>query len=109
MRPSAYSEEHAALAREWRKLSRAATFVAVLTSPAAFAVFYSANGWGFFGSLLVTFFFVIAFRGAIALIAHRMIKRPSLYGADRETLLDDATDRRRVWFWRGKFRFIFWV
>jgi ATP-dependent Zn protease len=109
MRRSAFLEEHAALAREWRKLSRAATFVAVLTSPGAFALFYGANGWSFFWSLVATFFFVIAFRGGIDLIAHKMIKRPSLYGADRETLLDDATDRRRVWYWRGKYRFVFWV
>jgi cell division protease FtsH len=109
MRRSAFQEEHAALAREWRKLSRAATFVAVLTSPGVFAVFYGANGWSFVWSLILTIVFVSAFRGGIDLIAHRMIKRPSLYGADREALLDDATDRRRVWFWRGKFRFVFWV
>ena len=109
MRRSAFSEEHAALAREWRKLSRAATFVAVLTSPAAFAVFYGANGWPFGWALVATFFFVIAFRGLIDLIAHRAIKRPSLYGADRETLLDDAMARRRVWYWRGKFRMLRWV
>jgi ATP-dependent Zn protease len=109
MRPSAFSEEHAALAREWRKLSRAATFVAVLTSPGVFALFYSSNGWAFGPSLLATFFVVIAFRGLIDLIAHRMIKRPSLYGADREALLDDAMARRRVWFWRGKYKFVLWV
>src|SRR3954451_2237385 len=43
------------------------------------------------------------------IVAHRLIPRPTLYGSDRDTLLDDATARRRVWFWRGKFRFVFFV
>ena len=33
------------LADQWRRLSRAATFVAVLTSPAVFAWFYVQTGW----------------------------------------------------------------
>src|SRR3954451_1105514 len=43
------------------------------------------------------------------IVAHRLIPRPTLYGSDRDTLLDDATARRRVWFWRGKFHFVFYV
>jgi ATP-dependent Zn protease len=52
---------------------------------------------------------VIAFRGLIDLIAHKLIPRPSLYGADREALLDDATARRRWWYWRGKYRLLMWL
>jgi ATP-dependent Zn protease len=101
--------EQAALLREWKRLSRAATFVAILTAPAFLLVLVERNGWPLGWSLIVTFFAVIAFRGLMDLLAHRVIPRPSLYGADRETLLDDATARRRVWFWRGKFKFVAWV
>ena len=45
---------------------------------------------------------MIAFRGLIDIIAHRMIPRPSVLGASREELLDDAMSRRRLWFWKGR-------
>jgi hypothetical protein len=80
-----------ALAGEWRRLSRAATFVAVLTSAAMMAVFVGVNGWPWFWALVATIVCVSAFRGLVDLLVHRFIPRPSLYGADREALLDDAT------------------
>ncbi|MCW2995701.1 MAG: family ATPase [Conexibacter sp.] len=98
-----------ALAGEWRRLSRAATFVAVLTSPAFMAVLIGVNGWSWFWALLATIVAVSAFRGLIDIVAHRFIPRPSLYGADREALMDDAMARRRLWFWRGKFRLLIWL
>src|SRR3954470_16884374 len=101
--------EQAALAREWKRLSRAATVVAVLTAPAFLLVLVNQSDWPLFWALIGTFFAVIAFRGLIDIIAHRMIPRPSLYGADREELLDDATARRRVWYWRGKFKLALWI
>jgi ATP-dependent Zn protease len=101
--------ERAALAREWRRLSRAATFVALLTSPVLFALLYSVDGWGVPGALLVTFIGVIAFRGFIDIVAHRLIPRPSLYGADTAELSEDARARRRVWYWRKKFRHTLWI
>jgi hypothetical protein len=36
-----------ALAREWKRLGRAATFVAVLTSPVTFTVLYRGADWSF--------------------------------------------------------------
>ena len=33
------------LAQQWRTLTRAATFVAILTSPAAFVWFHKHHGW----------------------------------------------------------------
>jgi ATP-dependent Zn protease len=98
-----------ALAREWRRLTRAATVVAVLTSPATFAFFYAVNGWPLLWALLATFVFVIAFRGLIDVIAHRLIPRASLYGAGRELLDEDIISRRRVWYWRHKYRVLFWL
>jgi ATP-dependent Zn protease len=98
-----------ALAAEWRSLGRAATTVAVLTAPALMAVFIVANDWPWGWALLATIVCVAAFRGLIDIVAHRMIPRPSLYGADREALLDDAMARRRLWFWRGKYRILIWL
>jgi SpoVK/Ycf46/Vps4 family AAA+-type ATPase len=101
--------EQSALAREWRRLGRAATFVAVLTSPAVFAWLYSANEWPLVWSLLGTFVLVIAFRGFVDVVAHRLIPRASLYGAGRELMEADIVGQRRVWYWRTKFRRLFWL
>ena len=38
-------EDSAELARQWRLLTRAATFVAVLTSPAAYLYLHKQAGW----------------------------------------------------------------
>ena len=103
------AQEHQALALEWRKLTRAATFVAVLTSPMVFAVLFYSHRWSFIASVIGTFVCVIAFRGLIDVIAHRLIPRPSIYGADRRLLEEDATARRRVWYWRKKFRHTLWL
>src|SRR5919198_3168950 len=72
--------EQAALAREWRRLGRAATFL-----------------------------LVIAFRGFIDVLAHKLIPRASLYGAGRELMEADIVAQRRVWYWRTKFRRVFWL
>src|SRR5689334_22361493 len=108
-RRSDFAERNASLALEWKRLSRAATFVALLTAPAFFAILVGQQdipiGW----AILITIAGIAAFRGLIDMIAHRLIPRASLYGADREALLDDATARRRLWFWRGKYRFAFWL
>jgi ATP-dependent Zn protease len=98
-----------ALAGEWRRLSRAATFVAVMTSPGMMAVLVGVNDWPWGWALLTTIVAVAAFRGLIDILAHRIIPRASLYGADREALLDDAMARRRLWFWRGKYRLALWL
>src|SRR3954466_9359800 len=105
--PSA--RERDALMTEWRRLSRAATFVAVLTSPALFSVLYGVNDWPLIWSLVVTVLAVMAFRGLVDIVVNRFIPRPSLYGADRETLRDDAMMRRRLWFWRGKYKLALWI
>jgi ATP-dependent Zn protease len=103
----ARDEERTALAREWRKLSRAATVVAVLTSPATFTAFYAGQDWSLGWSLVATFLFVIAFRGGVDVLAHKVIPRASLYGAGRELLDEDIVARRRVWYWRHKYRVAF--
>jgi ATP-dependent Zn protease len=93
-----------ALAREWRRLGRAATFVAALTSPAAFVVLYVVNDLPLWLSIALTIFLVLAFRGAVDLICHRLIPRPSMYDATPELAAEDVLFRRRRWYWRTKFR-----
>jgi cell division protease FtsH len=100
--PQRDPSEQALLVREWRRLGRAATIVALLTSPALF-VALRVGGWSIAASLIATLFGVAAFRGLIDIVAHRLIPRPSLQGADREQMLEDATARRRLWFWRSRY------
>ncbi|HUR85091.1 MAG TPA: AAA family ATPase [Solirubrobacteraceae bacterium] len=107
LRP-AFSDEARALAMEWRKLARAATFVAVLTSPATF-IYLTVNGWPVLWALVVTIVAVAAFRGLVDVLAHKFIPRASLYGAERTLLEDDVVSRRRAWYWRTKYRRWTWI
>jgi ATP-dependent Zn protease len=83
--------------------------VALFTAPPFFLLLVQGGDWSVGWALVVTFLAVIAFRGLIDVAAHRFIPRPSLFGAEREELLDDAVARRRLWYWRGKLRFALWV
>jgi cell division protease FtsH len=97
--------EHAsALAGEWRRLGRAATFVACLTAPAFFLILYDSNHLGLVPSLIITIAAVVIFRGLVEVITRKLIPSPSLYGADQSLMADDLVARRRYWFWRTKFR-----
>jgi cell division protease FtsH len=93
-----------ALAREWKRLGRAATLVAVLTCPVLFVLLYQGLEWSFLGALLGTIAGVAIFRGLIDVLAHRFIPAPTLYGAEDELKHDDVVSRRRLWYWRKKFR-----
>jgi ATP-dependent Zn protease len=110
-RPSAAEREaqRAALAAEWRRLARGATFVAVLTSPATFALLHVANDWPVGWALIGTIAVIAAFRGLIDVVAHRLVPRASLYGAGRELLDEDIVARRRLWYWRAKYRRLFYL
>ncbi|MGZ4318862.1 MAG: AAA family ATPase [Gaiellaceae bacterium] len=95
------AEEQRELSAQWRSLRRAATFVAVLTSPALFVWFHKHDGWAIGWSLLLTLLCIAAFRGALDLIFQRFIRWPSLFGIDNPELREeDVVARRRVWFWR---------
>src|SRR5438876_11998338 len=94
-------EESTVLAQQWRWLGWAATFVAILTSPAAFAYLHKHEGcnigWSVFGAVVL----IAAFRGFVDLVLRRLIPWPSLFGTDDERLRDeDVVNRRRVTFWR---------
>ncbi len=93
------------LADQWRLLTRAATIVAVLTSPALFVWFKEHNGWATHWALLATLGGIIVFRGFADLLFRRLIPWPSLFGADSQQLRDeDVMGRRRAWYWRKKAR-----
>src|SRR5687768_5695394 len=95
----------AELADQWRLLTRAATAVAILTSPALFLWFKEYNGWAWYWALLATLGVVIVFRGFADLLFRRLIPWPSLFGADSQQLREeDIMGRRRAWYWRKKWR-----
>jgi cell division protease FtsH len=95
------------LARQWRVLTRAATAVAILTSPAAFMYLHKQLGWNIGWSLFGAIVLIAAFRGFIDLVVHRMIPWPTLFGTDDPRLREeDVTNRRRSWFWRFWYRLI---
>jgi cell division protease FtsH len=94
-----------ALGDQWRSLTRAATVVAVLTSPVAFVWFHEHQGLAVRYALLLTLFEVAAFRGLIDLIFRHFIASPSLFGEEREQLrTEDIVMRRRLSFWRTFWR-----
>jgi cell division protease FtsH len=92
------------LANQWRRLTRVATAVALLTAPALVVWFNQTEGWAWYWSILAALLVVVCFRGVFDLIFHRLIPRPSLFGLESQQLREeDVVARRRVWFWR------FWV
>src|SRR4051812_30910819 len=100
------SEESVALANQLRRLTRVATGVALLTSPAAYFWFHHSARLGVGKSILVTAVCVIAFRGLVDLLVRRMIPWPSLFGTEDARLREeDVVNRRRSWTWRFYFRF----
>jgi len=98
-------EESVALAAQLRRLTRVATVVALLTSPAAYFWFHKEQHMGAGKALLVTAACVIAFRGLVDLIVRRLIPWPSLFGTEDARLREeDIVNRRRSWTWRFYFR-----
>ena len=108
MRQRTVNEHSLALAREWKRLGRAATAVALLTSPILFAVLYTSLEWPFLFALVGTFAGVVIFRGFVDVVAHKFIPSPSIYGAEKELQEQDVVSRRRLWYWRRKFRLLTW-
>src|ERR1700742_3709030 len=103
------NEQAISLAREWRMLGRAATVVALLTSPALFALLYGSYDWPLIWALIGTFAGTVIFRGGVDVIAHKLIPSPALYGAEAALKEQDVVSRRRVWYWRHKFKVWFWL
>ena len=93
------------LAKSWRRLTRAATAVAVATSPVFYVWLTQANDWAWWKALLATVAIVVVFRGFADLLFRRMIPTPSLFGIESSALREeDIVGRRRAWFWRFWFK-----
>src|ERR1044072_2735983 len=92
----AQGEASLELAKSWRKLTRAATVVAVLTAPALFVWFTQRNDWDWWVALLATLAIVIVFRGFADLLFRRLIPWPSLFGLESKSLRqEDVVGGRR--------------
>jgi ATP-dependent Zn protease len=102
--PGPINEHAPALAREWRRLTRAATTVALFTAPAFFLILFSSDHMAVVPALIVTAIAVVMFRGLVEVVTRRLIPSPSLYGAEAGLKQEDIIARRRYWYWRGKFR-----
>jgi len=88
------------LASQWRRLIRAATLIAILTSPIPFLWLYVQRDWPLGWAIVVTFLLVIAYRGLLDIVLRRLIPWPSLFGSDEQQLRDeDVVNRRRAAFW----------
>ena len=101
----AHGEASQELARSWRKLTRVATVVAVMTAPALFVWFSQQNDWPWWQALLASLGIVVVFRGFAELLFRKLIPWPSLFGVESEDLREeDVIGRRRAWFWRFWFK-----
>ena len=102
--------ERQELGSQWRSLTRAATGVALLTSPAAFVWFRVHQGLALRYALLLTLIEVAAFRGLVDVVFRRFIEWPSLFGTDNPELrAEDVIARRRSAFWRTAWRLVWRV
>ena len=103
-------DDNRILTDQWRTLTRAATVVALLTSPAVFLWFHQQDGWSVWMSLAATAGVVIGFRGLIEVVFRRFLPWPSLFGTEDARLKEeDVLGRRRGWFWRRVVRFVMWI
>ena len=98
-------EESQALSDQWRSLRRSATFVAVLSAPAAFIWLWKSQDMALGWAIVATAAAVFAFRGLLDLVFRRFIPQPSLFALDSAQLREeDVLNRRRHWFWRSIYR-----
>jgi len=99
--PLQLNEEATELSAQLRKLSRLATVVALLTSPALIVFLYHTQGWPWWGAILGGLGGAICFRGAVDVVMRRVIPWPSLFAVDDKRAKEqDIVNRKRSWWWR---------
>jgi ATP-dependent Zn protease len=102
---AALTESHAILSRELRRLTRVATFIAIIASPSVFYWFHHHGGMRPGKALILTFLACVAFRGIVDILVRKVIPWPSLFGTDDVRLREeDVVNRRRAWTWRSVLR-----
>ena len=104
----ALTDSHAVLSKELRRLTRVATFVAILTSPSRLLLVPSPQR---LGRRQVARRRPSSrssrFRGLVDILVRRVIPWPSLFGTDDARLREeDIVNRRRAWTWRWFFRWL---
>jgi ATP-dependent Zn protease len=100
-------EENRALNDHWRSLRRSATFVAIISAPAAFLYLWKHTGLSFGWAIVATAVAAFAFRGLLDLLFRRLLPWPSLFATDDLNLREeDVLNRRRAWFWHSIFRLV---
>ncbi len=98
-------EQNVALSDQWRALRRSATFVAIISAPAAFLWLWQHTGLSLGWAIVATAFGAFAFRGALDLVFRRFIPWPSLFATEDLRLREeDVLNRRRAWFYLARFR-----
>jgi ATP-dependent Zn protease len=103
------AEESQVLAKSWRRLTRAATAVAIATSPALYIWFTQRSDMAWWKALLATIAIIVVFRGFADLLFRKLIPSPSLFGIEsRELREEDIVGRRRAWFWRFWLKITIW-
>ena len=102
--PGRVGADPSALAGEWRRLTRAATVVALFTAPAFFLILFDTDHWSVAASVIVTVIGVLVFRGLTEVVVRKLIPSPTLHGANDTLRQEDIAARRRYWYWRTKFR-----
>ncbi len=104
--PSA-PEESRALSEQWRSLRRAATAVAILSSPAVFLWLWQHSDLSLGWSVAATVGAILAFRGTLDLLFRRFIPWPSLFATDDTRLREeDVLNRRRATTWAFVWRVV---
>src|SRR6266581_3080684 len=99
------NEEATALAAQLRKLTRVATFVALLTSPPLIIWLERDRNWPLWAAILGGIGAAIMFRGFVDVAVRRIVPWPSLFGIEDEREKEgDVVSRRRAWFWRTFYR-----
>jgi|GEM_PF-507387 ATP-dependent Zn protease len=107
---AALTESHAILSRELRRLTRVATFIAIVASPSVFYWFHHHGGMHVGKALILTFLACVAFRGLVDIIVRAVIPWPSLFGQDDARLREeDIVNRRRAWTWNSILRWAKWI
>ena len=85
---------------QWRGLTRAATAVAILTSPASFLWFHEVAHLSIVLSIVLAISLIVLFRGLVERVVRSTIPWPSLFDADADLRAADIVERRRAWTWR---------
>jgi ATP-dependent Zn protease len=103
-------EESVVLAAQLRRLTRAATVVAVLASPALIVFDIRGLHWHWYWAVIATFGEIVVFRGMVDVLIRRIIPWPSLFGTDDARLTEeDVVNRRRAWFWKRRLTLFLWL